>query len=131
MRGLICPTSVPIRKSERWSILPALTIDGYLDFKIFQGSFTSKIFINFVEQKVLPHCNPRLGPRSVLVLDNASIYRNRRLRELFKAYGVALEFLLPYSTLLISMLLKQHFTISRHGFEGTISKQMILEYTVH
>jgi hypothetical protein len=65
LKGLICPTSVPIKKSERWSILPALTIDGYLDFEIF---------MNFVEQKVLPHCNPRPGPRSVLVLDNASIH---------------------------------------------------------
>jgi transposase len=45
----------------------------------------------------LPHCNPRPGPRSVLVLDNASIHRNRRLRELCNAYGVALEFLPPYS----------------------------------
>jgi transposase len=97
LKGLICPTSVPIKRSERWSILPALTIDGYLDFEIFQGSITSEIFLNFVEQKVLPHCNPRPGPRSVLVLDNASIHRNRRLRELCDAYGVALEFLPPYS----------------------------------
>ena len=53
--------------------------------------------MDFVEHKVLPHCNPRPGPRLVLVLDNASIHKNHRLRELYEAYGVALEFLPPYS----------------------------------
>jgi transposase len=33
----------------------------------------------------------------VLVLDNASIHRSPRLRELCEAYSVALEFLPPYS----------------------------------
>jgi len=77
--------------------LPALTVDSYLDFEIFQGSITAEIFMDFIEHKVLPHCNPRPGPRSVLVLDNASIHKNPRLRELCERYGVALKFLPPYS----------------------------------
>jgi transposase len=97
LKGLICPIDTPVKKSERWSILPALTIDGYLDYIVYQGAITSKIFLDFVEQKVLPYCNPRPGPRSVLILDNASIHKSPRLRELCEAYGVELVFLPPYS----------------------------------
>ena len=32
------------RRSERWSILPAYTKDGYMAWKIFQGSYTKQIF---------------------------------------------------------------------------------------
>ena len=94
---MICKQSRPIKQSERWSILPALTIEGYLDYIIFHRSITTKIFNDFVEDRVLPYCNPYPGPRSVLILDNASIHKNIRLRELCNKQGVKLEFLLPYS----------------------------------
>jgi transposase len=55
------------------------------------------IFLDFVEYKVLPHFNSRPGPRSVLVLDNASIHKSSRLKELCDAYGIMLEFLPLYS----------------------------------
>ena len=74
--GLICEQFRPIKRSERWSILPALTVEGYIEYSIFQGAFTAELFIEFVEEKVLPHCNPYPGPRSVLILDNASIHKN-------------------------------------------------------
>ena len=40
---------------------------------------------------------PYPGPRSVLILDNASIHKNDRLRELCEEHGVLLKFLPPYS----------------------------------
>ena len=36
-------------------------------------------------------------PRSVLILDNTSIHKSTRLRELYGQYGVELRFLPPYS----------------------------------
>jgi transposase len=95
--GLICEQFRPIKRSERWSILPALTVEGYIGYSIFQGAFNAELFIEFVEEKVLPHCNPYPGPRSVLILDNASIHKNDRLRELCEDHGVLLKFLPPYS----------------------------------
>jgi transposase len=86
-----------VKRSEGWSILPALTVDGYLDFIVHQGAITTDIFLDFVEYKVLPHCNPHPGPHSVLVLDNTSIHKSSRLKELCNTYGVTLEFLPPYS----------------------------------
>ena len=36
-------------------------------------------------------------PSQILVMDNASIHRDSRLAELAYCYGVAIEYLLPYS----------------------------------
>ena len=46
---------------------------------------------------MLPYYIPYLGPRSVLILDNVSIYKLTRLQELCKEYSVLLKFLPPYS----------------------------------
>jgi transposase len=97
------PVGVPVelsysfRRSERWSLLPALTVDGYLSYTIFQGSITSEILESFLEFQVLPYCNPHPAPNSVIVLDNASIHRSERVRQLCERAGVILEYLPPYS----------------------------------
>jgi transposase len=95
--GSGCGVARPLKRSERWSVLPALTVDGYLSYLILQGSITSAIFKAFVEERVLPHCTPYPGPRSVLILDNASIHKSTRLQELCDKHGVLLKFLPPYS----------------------------------
>ena len=77
--------------------MPAITVDGYLSYIIFQGSITSGIMEHFLEFKVLPHCNPYPGRNSVIVLNNASIHRSVRVRELCRRAGVVLEYLPPYS----------------------------------
>ena len=85
------------RRSERWSLLPAMTINGYLSYTIYQGAITSALMEDFLEYHVLPYCNPHPAPCSVIVLDNASIHRSARVRELCERAGVRLEYLPPYS----------------------------------
>jgi len=46
---------------------------------------------------VLLNCTPYLRPRSIIILDNASIHKLARLQELYKRAGVILKFLLLYS----------------------------------
>ena len=60
-------------RSKRWSILPALGINGYLYYEIYQGSFNSERFNSFV-RRLLTKMNPFPGPRSVLILDNAKVH---------------------------------------------------------
>ena len=40
---------VPYRRSKRWSILPALTVEGYISYIIFQGALTAALFKDFME----------------------------------------------------------------------------------
>jgi len=95
--GADCGVARSYKRLERWSVLLALTVDGYLSYLITQGSITAKAFETFVEEQVLPHSSPYPGPRSVLILDNASIHKSERLRELCEQYSVELRFLPPYS----------------------------------
>jgi len=46
---------------------------------------------------VLPYYLLYLGPRSVLILNNASIYKSAQLQELCKQHSVKLKFLPLYS----------------------------------
>jgi transposase len=95
--GRGCEVSRSVKRSERWSVLPALSVDGYLSYIIYQGSITAEIFELYVEQQVLPHCTPYPGPRSIIILDNAAIHKSARLSNLCEEHGVLLIFLPPYS----------------------------------
>lgn len=47
-QGLTCGVSQPVKRSERWSILPVLGESGYLDYTIWQGAITTEIFLVFI-----------------------------------------------------------------------------------
>ena len=69
-------TSV-LKRSARWSVLPAYTVDGYIAHMVIQGSINATIFNTFLQNSVLPLCNAYPGPRSVLVMDTASIHHSK------------------------------------------------------
>src|SRR5216117_2606647 len=64
------------KRSKKWSILPAYTYDGFIDWEIIRGSYNSNMFINFIKEKVIPHTTPFPGPMSVLIMDNAKIHHH-------------------------------------------------------
>ena len=64
-----------IKRTKRWSILPAYTVDGYLTWDLIQDSYKADTFEDFIQNKVLPLCTPYPGPRSILIMDNAKIHR--------------------------------------------------------
>jgi len=74
--GLPCKETQSIKRSERWSILPAYSLDGYIAWDIIHGSYNTVLFNTFIENHVLPLCNPYPGPQSIIVMDNASIHRS-------------------------------------------------------
>ena len=83
-----------IKRSERWSILPAMSVDGYLTHRIFQGAVTAAFMEDFLRHDVLPLCTPGYH---VLLMDNASIHRSPEIVQLCKEFGLQLEYLPPYS----------------------------------
>lgn len=93
-RGIEVSDIQSAQRSERWSVLPALTVDGYLPGTlIHQGSINAEMFIDWIRDIVLP----QVRIRSIFILDNASIHRGQRLRELIEDAGCRMEFLPPYS----------------------------------
>jgi transposase InsO family protein len=95
--GLESETFSSIKRTERYSVLPALDVNGYIACQVHQGSVTSDIFNCFIRDQVLPQCQPFPGPRSIIILDNASIHRNQELKDMCEEAGVLLRFLPPYS----------------------------------
>lgn len=101
-RGFSATYVGSIKRTVRWSILPALSYDGYIGTPlVVHGSITREILLEWLQNDVLPFCNPyseeEPTERSVIVLDNASIHRGLEIRELCDAWGVKLEYLPPYS----------------------------------
>lgn len=80
----------------RWQILPAYTQDGILYSRVFEGSTDATVFEDFIRD-LLPLCCKFPGPRSVLVMDNASIHGSRSVQNMCMNAGVQLLFLPPYS----------------------------------
>jgi hypothetical protein len=66
-----------LQHSERCSILPTYTVNGFMTWDIGHGSYTAALFEEFIENKVLPMCNPFPGPRSVIIMDNAPIHQSK------------------------------------------------------
>ena len=65
-----------LKRSPKWSLLPAYMIDGYLDPLVYQGNITAEIFEDWMENRVLPQCNPWPGKNSIIIIDNYGIYRS-------------------------------------------------------
>jgi len=78
-KGVQCQVLRPLKRSERWSVLPALYNHGYMDWMVHQGAITAELFIELLQERVLPNCTPYPGPRSILIMDNASIHKNIRV----------------------------------------------------
>ena len=61
-------------RSPNISLLPAMTVTGYVACTTFHGSVDAEAFMEFMETEVIPRCNPFPQPKSVLIMDNASIH---------------------------------------------------------
>ena len=83
---------------NKWSILPLYTYNGFVDWMIIHGSYNADLFIQFLEEHVIPHTNPYPGPQSVLIMDNAKIHHdevftialNATDKSKFKTYAMLL-----------------------------------------
>ena len=69
----------------RYSILPAISLDGILDVKIIEGSFDSDSFVRFIDG-LLCHMSPFPGPNSVIMMDNCRIHKSDLVHEMIEAW---------------------------------------------
>ncbi|PKY55793.1 hypothetical protein RhiirA4_329807, partial [Rhizophagus irregularis] len=80
--------------SKGYTILPALTLQGFIAIDIMEGSCIKERFKNFIISE-LPKMNPYPGPNSVIILVNARIHHDESLIEFLQAFG----FFLPTLTI--------------------------------
>ncbi len=88
-----------LKRSKKWSILPAFFIDEYIAWEMHHDFITKKIFLNFMQSQMLSICNSKeIELRSVMIMNNAKIHQSAELNELcesFKMHLVKLSFYSP------------------------------------
>lgn len=80
-------TAVLNHQSFRYSILPAISLDGVLHMDILTRSWTGEEFRNFIRD-VMGNMNPYPQRNSVLVMDNASTHHCEGLKDMVQAQYV-------------------------------------------
>ena len=83
-------------RGTKYSILPALSLNGILHLEVVENAVTGDIFCQFI-QGLLPQMNEWPLPNSVLVVDNAAIHKVAGIRELVEGRGAHLLYLPVYS----------------------------------
>ena len=81
----ICDQRLLVR-GTRYTAIPVLSLDGIHDVLITEGTMNGKRFTRFVRDVLLPHLNPFNGinPRSVVIMDNASIHHVEKVIDLIE-----------------------------------------------
>ena len=67
--------------SPRYSILPAITVDGIIYSHIKEGSYNGDQFLEWLDG-LLHVMNPYPAPHSVLILDNCRIHHVEGVEEI-------------------------------------------------
>ena len=73
-KGEVIRAKVKTGRADNLSLLPAMTIDGYIACNVYKGGVSKEEFMEFLEQDVLPKCQQYPGPRSIIIMDNAKIH---------------------------------------------------------
>ncbi|KIO13705.1 hypothetical protein M404DRAFT_110339, partial [Pisolithus tinctorius Marx 270] len=79
MSGARAPLSDVFVRGDRYSLVAAMTVDGYIAAEVVEGSYDRDLFCDFITQQLLPAMNPFPAERSVIVLDNCRIHHNEDL----------------------------------------------------
>ena len=83
----------PTSKSVRISTIGVISKDGLVTSFCFEGTLNGAVFTTFLEQFLAPY----LHEKTVLVLDNASVHKNKQAQQFLQSKGTQLLFLPPYS----------------------------------
>jgi transposase len=92
-RGQRVVGRVPHRRWEAVTLVATLTPDGFGPSFPFPGALDRRIFAAFVERFLVP----ALRPGQTVVLDNLSVHKSARARQLIEAAGCRVVFLPTYS----------------------------------
>jgi transposase len=92
-RGERLSVSVPRNRGENTTLLSSMTLDGMGPSLAVEGPTTARVFETYVEKVLIPS----LEPGQIVVMDNLSAHRPKRIRELIEQHGCELLYLPAYS----------------------------------
>ncbi|KAJ7703964.1 hypothetical protein B0H17DRAFT_1166811 [Mycena rosella] len=74
-----------------YSLVAAMSLDGYIAQRVFEDSLDSFDFFDFIMEDVVPEMAVFPDDRSVLVMDNCQIHHTDTLQEVLNAQGMFSE----------------------------------------
>lgn len=89
-----------LARGVRYSAIPIVSMEGVHDVFITEGTVNGERFTDFIRTSLLPVLMPfnNINPRSVVIMDNASIHHVQEVSHLIETQARAkLHFLPPYS----------------------------------
>ena len=100
IRGLpLCDHRLLVR-GTRYTAIPIISMAGVHDVYLHRGTMNGDSFVRFLHTCLLPILKPFnwLNPRSVVILDNASIHHVQEVHDLIETHaGSKICYLPPYS----------------------------------
>lgn len=84
------------KRVKRTSLLMAKRGKEWLSPMVFKGTCNTGFFIEWLEKMLLPELKEK-ERKQVIIMDNASIHRNKKVREIIESNGYILHYLSPYS----------------------------------
>ena len=100
LRGMPLTDHRLLVRGVRYSAIPIMSMEGIHDVYITEGSVDGENFSEFVRSSLLPILMPfdNINPRSVVIMDNASIHHVQEVSNLIETQaGARLHYLPPYS----------------------------------
>jgi transposase len=92
-RGQRAYGSVPRNWGKNTTLIAGLALTGIQAPFILEGAIDTRVFETYVEQVLVPS----LKPGQVVVLDNLSVHKSERARQVIEANGCQVLFLPAYS----------------------------------
>jgi transposase len=92
-RGERCHAQKKAERKTRYNITAALNLNSLFAPFLFEGYSNSSTYETYVEQILAPALNPGM----VVVIDNASFHKSKKIVELIQKVGCKIIFLPPYS----------------------------------
>ena len=71
--------------------------EGVVDYSLTTSIVNADNFFDFVRGQLIPNMQSFPGDRSVLVMDNYSVYHAQEMKDLLRDAGILLLYLPPYS----------------------------------
>jgi transposase len=92
-RGTVLVEPRPRNWGDNLTLVGAIRVDRWLTLSTAWGAMTAVRFADWVEHRLAP----RLRAGDIVLLDNLTAHKPRRIRRIIEAVGATLRYLPPYS----------------------------------